>query len=454
MAFQLEDTIAAIASPPGAAQRGIVRISGPATVGVLESLLADPVFQLSVPTRLPTLLTADELGSPLPADILLWPTSRSYTGQPMAEFHVLGAPPILELLMTALHRCGVRAAERGEFTMRAFLNGRIDLVQAEAVLGVIDAADHHELQAALTQLGGGLTVHLQTVRDTIISILGDLEAGLDFVEEDIEFISADEIVRRLREAHATLDQLYSDSLDRLPAGYHPRVVLAGLPNAGKSTLFNCLIEERIAIESDIAGTTRDYLSGVVTLDSLAVELLDTAGREQPRDGIMEAADIQSQQQLRCADLVIWCRAADLPPAEREIDRQLLEDCRRHCPQLLTLTTCADRQTVPNTNSSNLEVSALLDRGLEELRIAIVNALRGTASSRTELLATTSIRCRDSIARTRQAVHAAITTAATDIGDEITAISLREALHELRAMLGETWTDDILDHIFSSFCIGK
>jgi len=453
MPFQLDDTIAAIASPPGPARRGIVRVSGTDTGHLLESLISSPVPETPPPTRLSTRLWAEELGAPLPASVLWWPNSRSYTGQPMAELHVIGAPPILELLMAALCRHGVRVAERGEFTMRAFLNGRIDLLQAEAVLGVIDATDHDELQAALTQLGGGLTIQLQAIRDTIITILGDLEAGLDFVEEDIEFISAEEIVRRLQLAHTTLGRMLSDSQDRLPAGYRPRVVLAGLPNAGKSTLFNSLTKEQLAIESNIAGTTRDYLSGPMMLGSMTVELLDTAGREVPRDGIMASADILSRQQLRTADLVVWCRAADLAPEESKIDGRLLDDCRKHCSQVLVLTTCSDRQHVQK-NGSTLAVSALSGSGLDALRAAILVSISGTASSRTELLATTSTRCRESIARASETVEAAICSASAGMGDEITAISLRETLHELRAMLGETWTDDILAHIFSNFCIGK
>ncbi len=134
----------------------------------------------------------------------------------MAEFHVIGSPPIIDLVVQAIVEAGARPAERGEFTMRAFLNGRIDLLQAEAVLGVIDAADHEELQSALTQLGGGLTQKLQRIRSTIIAILGDLEAGLDFVEEDIEFISSTEIIERLNSARSTFQRLLDDSEARLP----------------------------------------------------------------------------------------------------------------------------------------------------------------------------------------------------------------------------------------------
>jgi len=452
MAFQLEDTIAAIASPPGPAQRGIVRISGSGTINVVEALHGESVSHVSVPTRLSTHLHAKEFGSPLPACVFVWANPRSYTGQPMAEFHVIGAPPVLELLMTALHSLGVRAAERGEFTMRAYLNGRIDLVQAEAVLGVIDAADHEEFRTALTQLGGGITRQLQSIRNTIISILGDLEAGLDFVEEDIEFISTDETLRRLREAHITLGQMSSDSHNRLPTGYHPRVVLAGLPNAGKSTLFTCLTEDRLAIESDIAGTTRDYLTGRMTLGPLTIDLLDTAGCEDPQEGIMESAEALSQQQFRSADLVIWCRAADVSPDDRITNKRLLSNCRKQCSQVLTLTTCSDRRSADQ--SAGLTVSVLKEQGLNELKDAILNALSCSDSSRMELLATTSVRCRDSITRATRSIDCAIQSASTGAGDEITAISLREALSELRAMLGETWTDDILDHIFSSFCIGK
>lgn len=453
MPFDLDQTIAAVASPPGPAPRGIVRVSGSGTVALAASLVDCPLPVSGVPTQVAGCIHAECLGSPLPVQLLLWPGTRSYTGQPMAEFHVIGSPPLLELLMEAVVGAGARLAERGEFTMRAFLNGRIDLLQAEAVLGVIDAADHHELQAALTQLGGGLTRELQQIRSTIIAILGDLEAGLDFVEEDIEFISSQEVDDRLSTAREILSRLLRDSRERLPSGYRQRVVLAGLPNAGKSTLFNCLANANLAIASGIPGTTRDYLTCPITLDGVPVDLIDTAGWDDAAHAVMSSALELRHQQLESADLVVWCTATDLTPAERAQDAELLSQARQQTLRILAVTTCIDRNPAQAT-APDLAVSAVTGEGVINLQQAIATALSAIRSSRSELLATTSARCRDSIQRAREGIDQALDSARQGLGDEITAINLRDALHELRAMLGETWTDDILDHIFSSFCIGK
>lgn len=454
MSFNLDDSIVAVASPPGPSARGIIRVSGSEAVSIVSRLLHNSVPQVGPPVRISGHVLAECLGTPLPAAVLLWPTARSYTGQPMAEFHVIGSPPILDLVVAAVVDAGARPAERGEFTMRAFLNGRIDLLQAEAVLGVIDAADHDELQSALTQLGGGLTQQLQRIRSTIIAILGDLEAGLDFVEEDIEFISSTVMIERLTDARTILRRLLHDSEERLPSGYRPRVVIAGLPNAGKSTLFNRLAEANLAIASTFAGTTRDYLSCPVMIENVTIELVDTAGWDDLANGIMTTAGELRQQQLESADLVLWCRAADLPADSRRANAELHEQVELLATRLISIATRTDLVRTTDEHTEEMHVSALSGTGLDELRQLIARRLTGNQTSRTELLATTSSRCRDSIHRAILSIDSAIDAATCNLGDEITAIGLRETLQELRSMLGETCNEDILDHIFSSFCIGK
>ncbi len=454
MPFDLDDNIAAVASPPGSAVRGIVRVSGKDVVLLVSQLLHVDVPSSGPPLRLTGNVQAECIGAPLPAHVFLWPNTRSYTGQPMAEFHVIGSPPILELLLLAVIEAGARPAERGEFTMRAFLNGRIDLLQAEAVVEVIDAPDHEQLQTALTQLGGGLTRQLREIRTSMIAILGDLEAGLDFVEEDIEFISSTEMIGRLQQARDILAGLLSDSEERLPSGYRPVVVLAGLPNAGKSTLFNRLAEVELAIASTVAGTTRDYLSCPITIGGLTVELVDTAGWDQSSNEIMSTAQHLRQKQLNAADLVIWCAAADLNDSEQDANDQLLHENSLQVTPCLSLVTCIDRLPAESAQPGTLGVSAVSGVGLDELRSCIANTLTKKNSDQIELLATTSARCRDSVQQAIVSIDSAVDSATRNLGDEITAIGLREALRELRSMLGETWTDEILDHIFSSFCIGK
>jgi len=454
MPLSLDDTIAAIASPPGPAPRGIVRLSGPNVAAVVHGVFHGRMDPCRLPSRFTGIVNVGPPGVPLPlkSDLLLWPTARSYTGQPMAEFHTIGAPPLLDSLLEILCAHGARQAERGEFTLRAFLNGRLDLLQAEAVLGVIDAADHQELQQALTQLGGGLTSRLQQVRSDIIALLGDLEAGLDFVDEDIEFVTADELIRRLKDAANVFTDLLRDSRKQLPSGYRPRVVLAGLPNAGKSTLFNRLAGDSLAIESTQAGTTRDYLTAPVPLGELKIELIDTAGYEAAGDALMQQAQLFRSEQFETADLIIWCTAADLPAPLVPGNSQLQADLSAAGGTVIPILTCADR-TSPGQDDA-LPVSAVTGQGIEALKNRLRSALSRTSSARVALLSTTSVRCRDSLRRALNCAQSAVESLEQQAGDEITAVELRDVLKELRSILGETCTDEILDHIFSSFCIGK
>ena len=239
MPLELEDTIAALASAPGPAERGIIRLSGDVVVQSLANHFI-PTNERNLPTtgRARTysgVFQLNAIDEQLPTNLLLWPTKRSYTGQPMAELHTIGSPPLLEAMLSQLYDAGVRPAQNGEFTLRAFLSGRIDLVQAEAVLGVIDSTDQQQMQRALKQLGGGVSGKLATTRAELIAILGDLEAGLDFVEEDIEFIPQDVMIERLHIAIERLQQLASSADSRMESTSTIAVTLAGLPNAGKST---------------------------------------------------------------------------------------------------------------------------------------------------------------------------------------------------------------------------
>ncbi len=201
MLYPLDDTIVAIASAPGGAARGILRTTGPAVPGCLLGIFQpeEPVDwpALGAATVVPGSLTLDANQARLPGELYVWPTSRSFTGQPVAEFHTLGSPPLLEAALRAVCSCGARLAEPGEFTLRAFLCGRLDLTQAEAVLGVIDAAGPGEFQAALSQLAGGLAVPLRRLRDLLLDLLAHLEAGFDFADEDLAFIAAGELRGKL-----------------------------------------------------------------------------------------------------------------------------------------------------------------------------------------------------------------------------------------------------------------
>lgn len=462
MPLDLDDTIIALASPPGLALRGIVRVSGVETSDVVARIFRPDVESANWrSTKLPRRFTGQlDLASvivPVPAALMYWPTRRSYTGQPMAEFHLSGSVPLVEATLEHLCESGARLAQRGEFTMRAFLSGRIDLLQAEAVLGVIQATDYDELQKALSQLGGRITSRLRQQRIDLIALLGDLEAGLDFVEEDIEFITKSEIAVRLDTALLLLNELTDVSATRLPAGYRRRIVLAGLPNAGKSTLFNCLIEKQRAIVSPIAGTTRDYLTATLRLDSMEVELIDTAGWEDAADLIMERAQELRAEQVSASDVVVWCTAADLSWHDWDEDARLQKLAMQRCPMMLNVLTRCDlvsNEKKFRDETSSLRISAVSGNGIELLRTTLRRQITGTRSARSELLGTTAVRCRDSLCRTIQSLQKAKLATTELRGDELIAIDIRQALQELSVILGEVYTDDILNHIFSNFCIGK
>jgi tRNA modification GTPase len=449
--LQLDTTIAAVASAAGSAARGIIRLTGPDVLQALPAVFTPD--SASEPTNAAHRLTGvihcdDDINVSGSAQI--WPTSRSYTGQPMVELHLPGSPPLIESTLERIFKAGVRPATPGEFTLRAFLAGRIDLTQAEAVLGVIDANTSDELTTALQQLAGGLSGHIQQLRADLIDLLADLEAGLDFVEEDIEFVENSEVIRRLNITESAIDSIIDQSDSRMQSVGRPRVVLAGLPNAGKSTLFNALTNSGEAIVSHIAGTTRDYLSAPVRSGSTEFDLIDTAGWERGNSGIDSIAQQFRSEQIQRADLVLWCTAADAAP----VDRSELGHPGDSQGILQILTRCDLSGPDVSKHSNELRVSSVTGAGLPELRDAIVRALSQDRTGSRQLISSTAARSRGSLQRARSATILATEAAEQLLGNELVSLEIREILESLGEVVGAVYTDDILDRIFSRFCIGK
>lgn len=458
MDLRTGDTIAALGSPPGSAARGIVRISGRDSRRVLEGLFRPDELVHWRKCRQAECHTGRlRIGGtrvPLTLLVCIWPHRRSYTGEPMAELHAPGSPPLLETVLAQLYASGVRPARPGEFTLRAFLAGRIDLVQAEAVLGVVDAHSHRELQTALQQLAGGLSGRLGEVRGDLLDLLADLEAGLDFVDEDIEFVGGEEVVARLSQAQQTLETLLDQASMRMRSSGRMRIVLAGLPNAGKSTLFNALIRREAALVSELAGTTRDYLSAELDWNGVSVELIDTAGWEAAARGIMSFAQGLRGEQVEAADLVVWCRAANLDAAAQAADRKLLERLRLEKKRLLVAATKSDLAGPDSAGAVDVELSAQSGRGLAEFARLVAECLTAHTVGERQFVGTTAARSQESLAAAIAALQRGVEAAAAGAGDEVVAIEVREALGQLGSILGTAYTEDILDRIFSKFCIGK
>jgi len=453
MTFDLDDTIAAIGSAPGGGLRGIVRLSGPQVVQIVIKLFhADdqtPVTGLSTAAcRRGVVQLPRSLGM-VPSTLYLWPTTSSYTGQPSAELHLPGSLPLLDTALEVLCQAGARLARPGEFTLRAFLAGRLDLTQAEAVLGVIDAENRQQLDAALSQLAGGLAKPLAALRGQLLDLLAHLEAGLDFTEEDIEFISAAELQRQLADAALLTANLADQLQSRGHAGRLPRVVLCGEPNVGKSSLLNSLAGENAAIVSEIAGTTRDFVTRRAKLGNCECLITDTAGVSTgERSGELDAAaQAATREQIRQADLILQCIDASQPPkATLTADLDSVPANRR----LFVWPKCDLPRVVKAMGSDTaVETSSRTAAGIDVLRRAVAAALAERPADASTVVGTAE-RCKDSVRRAAESINRAQTTSR----EELVAAELRVALDELGLVAGETYTDDILDRIFSRFCIGK
>ncbi len=461
MSLDLDDTIAALCSSPGPAARGIIRVGGPRVRDALADVFIpdDPHCYATAKNARshPGRFRISGVSTSVPVALYDWPDERSYTGGRQAELHTVGSPPLLDAMLAELHASGVRPARPGEFTLRAFLAGRIDLVEAEAVLGVIDANSHIELETALGQLAGGLSGPISQIRDDLLSLLADIEAELDFVEEDIQFVAPRRILERLRAAREFLERLLEQAATRMQTTARSRVVLAGLPNAGKSTLFNALVGSNAALVSPTRGTTRDYLFAVLDWGGTAIELVDTAGWDVAVDGPAGAAQQLRGQQLERADLVVWCTAADVDASDSASDAALRHELSREEYPLLCITTKADclpKRSKATPAVGELAVCATTGEHLREMTEAVASKLGKEQAGNRQMLGSTASRCRDSLAGALRSLTSAHSTLASGDGYEILAIDLRAAVDSLGEILGHVYTDDILDRIFSKFCIGK
>ncbi len=481
----LHDTIAAIASAPGSAPRGIVRISGPRVAECLNQVLPGPGIGTGGASRQrPCRFAADfrlATGHTVPAEVLYWPTAVSYTRQPTAEVHTIGSPPLLELILQSLFQTGARAARPGEFTLRAFLSGRIDLTQAEAVIAAIDAQNESQFQFALEQLAGGLAHPLSQIRAHLVDLVADIEAGLDFVDEDIAFVQPCTVAATIIEAIDQLQKIREQLESRGDSRVLPQVVLIGRPNAGKSSLLNRLAGRTLAIVSSEPGTTRDYLQGTVQHRDIALEIIDTAGvgsvldaalsrRESTTDEIDRSMTRQTARARRCADIAVCCVEPSDPPEPAEVAAWFADSA----VPIVVAFTKADllfpetilqgvgkayvdslRRLLKNAVPLHgpIAVSAKTGIGCPELLDCVLEILtkRQAESPSASIL---GIRCAEGIEQALRSLQSALDSVTNQAGDEMVAADIRLALHALGELTGAVHNEEILDRLFSRFCIGK
>ncbi len=455
----VNDTIVAIASPTTPASRGVVRISGDDVIGILNRLqvpVPDSTRAVAIDV---TLAVADPIG-PVNGRLSIWPTQRSYTGQPSAEFHTFGSAPILAAVLDAFVAVGARLAGPGEFTMRAFLAGRLDLTQAEAVLGVIDAQHRGSLDHALRQLAGNLSRPMESLRSDLLNLLADVEAGLDFVDEDIQFISDDDLITRLESINTQLMATESLMQQRGDDRSTCTVAIRGEPNAGKSQLLNRMVGHDVAIVANVPGTTRDAVTIETHLANHRVKLIDTAGWEAHEGDSTDAIISQASQQQanRASDdanIRIWCVDAtrrDFPTAAKRCVE--LSQSKRQSSIDLWVATKVDSAHAVDFGKPWIATSSVTGQGMDCLRQTIIDSIDQIDQEETGSVVGTAARCRESLSGAITAVKQAISITREQQGHEFVSAELRLAAECLGEVTGAVYTDDILDRVFGRFCIGK
>lgn len=455
------DTICAIATAPGEAAIGVIRVSGPSAIPAAERVVrlgSGRALEKLESRRVSLGHAVDESHEGIVDEIMVtvMRAPKSYTREDMVELSCHGGPRVIRRIVGLLLAPDVRMAQPGEFTRRAFLNGRIDLTQAEAVMDVIRAQSDAGARAALAQLRGGLSAEIKTIEERLVGLLVEIEASIDFSEEGLEFLPREALVASVDEARSEIRRLLATADRGRVVRDGASVVIVGRPNVGKSSLLNVLLREDRAIVTAVPGTTRDTIEEVADLGGIAVRLSDTAGLHQTNDPVETEGIHRTRDAIKGADVILAVFDGSEPLAD---DDHLL------------LAELNGRSVIPVVNKADLPqrldagaiargldgpvyvVSTLTRQGIESLTDAIVIRLNGDATTKEGALIT-KLRHVEALQRAEASLIHLQATLAERGPYECMALDLRGAVDALGEILGSVTTDDVLNEIFSKFCIGK
>lgn len=456
--FNTDDTIVAIATPPGRGGIGVVRLSGPNAQSIAGALLSRRAglkartATLAILTRAAGDDDAEQIDQVLAT---FFPGPASYTGDDVVELSAHGSPVVLEAIVEAAMRSGARLAEPGEFTFRGFLNGRIDLVQAEAVADLVDSVTPLQARLAYDQLEGTLSTEIRAIDTTLFDLIASLEASLDFPEEGYHFVDRQKTVTAIADISARISGLLAGGRRGRVIREGRQVVIIGSPNTGKSSIFNGLVGAGRAIVTAVAGTTRDLVTETIDVRGVPVRLVDTAGIRETGDAVEVEGVLRARSALAVADLSLLVFDRSRPFDSSDV--QLLTEtssCRR-----LLVVNKVDLPLVWASNpftavsSRIVEASATTEGGLEALREALTVEL-AAEEPRRDSPAITNTRHLDLLERARIEVERAGQAVSREVSEEFVLADLQQARAILEEITGQRTTEDLLQHIFSRFCIGK
>ncbi len=457
------ETIAAIITPPGEGGLGAIRIAGPDSAKILNSLFKPAHDPESIAgyfiLRYGYIIdshgdTVDEVTA------VMMPAGRSYTGQEQAEIFCHGGQFVLKRILKEIIDRGARLAEPGEFTRRAFLAGRIDLTKAEAVADMVAAKTAFAYESAKNNLMGLFSEKINSLREQVIDILAEIEASVDYPEEDIETADRDEMIAKIGNIISLVGELAASyrSGRIIKEGF--RIAVAGRPNAGKSSLFNALLNQSRAIVAPVPGTTRDYLTEWIDLEGIAVSLTDTAGLRESQGVIEKSGQDAARQIMKDSNLIIWIADASRKnfASEIEIDLKKLEGL---CPVKVILNKI-DKLSLKRLKAAKMiargysavVISCKTREGLDNLRSKLVSLVSGSLPDLTDGLVVTSERHKQKLDLALESLKQAESDFKQNQSPEIIAFNLRQSINEIDEISGRIYNEEILDRIFEKFCIGK
>jgi tRNA modification GTPase len=447
------DTIVALATPTGAGAIGVIRLSGAKAIEIANSVFKgkDLLSQASHTIHFGSIVDGAQLIDEVLVSLFIAP--RSYTRENVVEISCHGSSYIIDKLIRLFISKGARPAKPGEFTMRAFLNGQLDLSQAEAVADLIASSSEASHKVAMQQMRGGFSNELKKLREELIHFASLVELELDFSEEDVEFANRDTMQRLIEKIVEVLTKLIrSFELGNVIKQGVP-VVIAGKPNVGKSTLLNALLNEERAIVSDIAGTTRDTIEDEISIQGIKFRFIDTAGIRDTED-IIEAKGVERTfEKINQSAIILYLFDAAETHGEElaSIVKDLQLITQKNNSQLLLVANKSDKNNT-NTPAESMSISALQGIGIKELEQKLLDMIHYTEHANETIL--TNARHVEALQRCKEALERVLNGIHNPVTSDFLAMDIKEALHYLGEITGSISTDDLLENIFSKFCIGK